>query len=182
MSQDSEFKLHFVCTEKEARVLLSQAERIIVAECGCRQERDCQRSHSELCLWFVESGMRSPRAITRAEAEQVLDYGKEKGLIFRPFRSATDKTVVEGLCLCCDCCCSYFRGLEASDKGQLVESTDLDSCTHCGLCVPVCFYKARSIAEGSLTITSEACYGCGVCVGACPLGSITMEEREDKDK
>lgn len=176
MSQEfAQYNQHFVCTEAEARELIEQAKHVMVAHCGCRKSDGCSRSQSEVCLWFVDSGGFESRPITKDEVLVILAYGKEMGLVFRPFRSSTNKNSTEGICLCCDCCCSYFvHGNETSDKGQYVEATDCSPCSHCGLCVPVCYFKARKLVDDTLVIDQDLCYGCGLCVSACPSNCITM--------
>ncbi|MBS3949629.1 MAG: 4Fe-4S binding protein [Peptococcaceae bacterium] len=119
MSQEfAQYNQHFVCTEAEARELIEQAKHVMVAHCGCRKSDGCSRSQSEVCLWFVDSGGFESRPITKDEVLVILAYGKEMGLVFRPFRSSTNKNSTEGICLCC--------------------VIDQDLCYGCGLCVSAC--------------------------------------------
>ena len=119
------------------------------------------------------------RPVTREEAEANWIYAKETGLVPRPFRNANDKSITEGLCFCCDCCCTYIAGGDKDyDKGRLVEKTDLARCTHCGACEPVCFFGARPMKSGALALVRDKCAGCGLCVDACPEECIEMMVRE----
>ena len=61
-----------------------------------------------------------------------------------------------------------------------------DICDGCGICEPICEYKAIEIiadpknAEKKLAEINEGlCKGCGACVSACPSGA--MEQKGFKD-
>ncbi|MGE5654592.1 MAG: 4Fe-4S binding protein [Bacillota bacterium] len=172
------YNQHYVCTEQEALDLLSTRDRFWLAECGCRKD-SCRRSGKEVCLWFINETHFPSREINHTEALAVHNYAAEKNLVYRPFRSQSDPKVIEGICHCCDCCCSYFRGEEPSDKGMYVEQTDHGSCSQCGLCVPRCYFGARSMVAGKLQVDTEKCYGCGLCVKACLTGCISMVARRE---
>lgn len=50
---------------------------------------------------------------------------------------------------------------------------DAARCTHCGRCVKVCPYEARSFdADGAARVDEKACRRCGLCVSACPRGCL----------
>jgi hypothetical protein len=126
--------MHFVSTYEEARTLVDLALVFSISNCGCRERRGaCGRSKHELCLLFAEreaSGS-GKHAIGRAEAEAVLAYAREHALVARPYRDDATRTRVEGVCFCCDDCCSYFLDRsEVCDRGASVERTDLDACKH----------------------------------------------------
>ena len=88
-----------------------------------------------------------------------------------------EKTV--GICFCCDDCCDYFLYPdEKCDKGVYIEETNLDLCDDCGICVDVCYFKARKKDNGQLIIEQDNCYGCGLCIDACPEGGIGMVRRK----
>ncbi len=170
---------HFVCTHDQARKLIDQYNEYYIAICGCRQGRgSCSHSRMDVCLMFnaaFTTGTEK-RPATRAEALKILTHADEKGLVSRPFRKPDDPNVLDGICFCCPECCYYFNhDDEPCDKGSLVQSTDLDTCTACGMCVSVCYFGARSIVDGQLVVDDKKCYGCGLCVDACPGGSVTMK-------
>ncbi|HEY9765000.1 MAG TPA: ATP-binding protein [Chroococcales cyanobacterium] len=48
-----------------------------------------------------------------------------------------------------------------------------ESCRHCGICTPLCRFKAISPMP---TIDKASCEGCGVCAHFCPHGAILFEE------
>jgi ferredoxin len=119
-----------------------------------------------------------------AECKNFLDEYIE-GVVFHIPKKISDKeeyitwsNEINTKLLNVDCCCFFSdRASEPADKGVSIEKTDLDSCIGCGLCVDVCYFKARKMEDGNLTIEREACYGCGLCVDVCPVNCITMEER-----
>jgi len=53
---------------------------------------------------------------------------------------------------------------------------DIDKCTGCGLCLPVCRFDA--LAEdgtGRVSVDPLSCEGCGVCFHICPVQAVEME-------
>jgi ferredoxin len=175
--------LHYVSTLEEARELTKKIERFWIVNCGCRggEGNVCKRSRHDVCLEFSEQTAASgPRRheITRNEVEEILKEAKDTQLVSRPFRDFQTRTITEGICFCCDCCCGYFKNPEEiCDKGVFIEKTDMDSCTNCGVCVDACYFKARTMHNGEHYIDREKCYGCGLCVGVCPENCIEMIER-----
>lgn len=49
---------------------------------------------------------------------------------------------------------------------------DVECCTGCGLCVPVCPHEMLEVSEGRVHAVSDDCMGCGHCEAACPAGAI----------
>jgi Na+-translocating ferredoxin:NAD+ oxidoreductase subunit B len=178
-----DYPMHCVCTYEEAEAHIRTARSFWISPCVCRDGGPgCKRSRHEVCLGFVKEAVSQPskaRGISRADAEASFRYAKEKGLVPRPFRSAKDKNVTEGLCFCCDCCCTYLAGGDDDyDKGIFIEKTDVARCTHCGTCEPVCYFGARPMAGGELALDRDRCAGCGLCVPSCPEACIEMVDRE----
>jgi ferredoxin len=175
--------LHYVCTREEAAKLIADFDRFWISNCGCRESRGkCERSRIDLCLQFCESTAADGSGIreaTREEAEAILKEAETRHLVVRPFRDEATKTKVEGICFCCDDCCGYFTDPEDDEceKGSLIEETDLEQCSQCGLCAEVCYFGARKMVEGELQIDREKCYGCSLCLDVCPVDCIKMGER-----
>jgi len=182
---DAGFVMHYVCTLGEARELVAQNARFWVSNCGCREDRGhCDRSRVDLCLMFggdFSSSGSGLHEASRAEVEGILQETESKRLVSRPFRNEQDRSLVDGICFCCDDCCGYFLhpDEEVCDKGRFIEETDLDACTGCGDCVEVCHFGARRMDEGALLIQRENCYGCGLCADVCPAACISMVERKE---
>ena len=181
MSQPG-FVQHFVCTSSEALQIIARHGRYWVSDCYCRAHGPgCRRSRMDVCLQFKPATAASAAGrheISSREVQSILDEARTKGLVARPFRDPLVADGIEGICFCCDDCCSYFRRPgEVCDRGASIESTDFEACTVCGACVPACYFGARAIAGDRLVIDAGRCYGCGLCVASCPEGAIAMTPR-----
>jgi Pyruvate/2-oxoacid:ferredoxin oxidoreductase delta subunit len=175
--------IHYVSTRGEAGELVKDLTCFWVSNCGCRESRGnkCSRSRMDVCLYFRDdfgptgSGFRQ---ISRKEVEEIFQEAQNKHLVTRPFRDEKNMTETAGICFCCDDCCGYFLNpQEKCDKGKLIEKTDREVCNNCGICIEVCYFKARKMNEGEFVIERENCYGCGLCLDVCALECIEMEKR-----
>jgi len=181
---DADLAFHYVCTLGEAREIVARQERFWVSNCGCREERgQCDRSRMDLCLMFRDdfpSGGTGLHEATRGEVEAILQETESKHLVSRPFRNEQDRSLIDGICFCCDDCCGYFLHPDENicDRGRFIEETDLDACTGCGDCAAVCYFGVRMMDEGGLLIQRENCYGCGLCADVCPAVCVSMAERK----
>jgi len=186
---EKETPIHYVCTHARARELIAANDRFWVSNCGCRERntQGCKRSRVDVCLMFREDESSSGsgrKQIGRSEAEAIMKEAQEKRLVARPFRNeARDQTA--GICFCCDDCCGYFIDKDeqgnakyACDQGEMIETTTIADCTHCGECEPVCYFYARKMQGDKLTVDRALCFGCGLCVGACPTHCITLAARK----
>jgi ferredoxin len=175
--------LHYVCTRQQAQKIVAGQDRFWVSDCGCRVSRGkCERSRIDVCLEFLPQTAAEGsgrKEVTRDAVEAIIREAEDKHLVTRPFRDQATKTKTEGICFCCDDCCGYFidPGGYVCDKGEMVESTDMDKCTHCGLCADVCYFGARKMVGGELVLHSENCYGCGLCTDVCPEACTKMVPR-----
>ena len=182
---ESNVPLHYVCNRDQARELIDGNHRFWVSNCGCREARGkCSRSRIDVCLQFSEVTAAGPSGlheISRVEAEEILREAEDKHLVRRPFRDDNTRKETEGICFCCDDCCGYFMepGEYTCDKGDLIETTDMEACTHCGECVEVCYFGARRMREGKLAVGREKCYGCGLCTDVCPEDCIELVPRAE---
>jgi electron transport complex protein RnfB len=172
---------HFVCTHQEAEELIRAQAELWISDCGCRASaKDKCRSRTDLCLAFFKepvSGGANLRPAKLADALEVLAETDRHHLVTRPFTDGAGK--VKGMCICCDCHCDYFHDPSLAGScapGRFVAVSDEATCDGCGVCVPVCYFGARS-KEGAL-VDSARCAGCGLCVEVCPAGATAMEKRE----
>lgn len=182
MKKKQDSSMHFVCTHDEAWQLVKDQKEFWVSNCGCREGRgECSRSRIDVCLDFNKkssSGGSNTRALTLTGVKDIFQEAKEKHLVTRPFRDTETYEVVEGICFCCDDCCGYFLDPnEKCDKGKMIEKTNTDNCTDCGLCVEVCYFDARGMKDDVLEVNRESCYGCGLCIDECPEKCIDMVHR-----
>ena len=136
----------------------------------------------DICLIFrddIGSSGSCKKEIPLTEVLALFDEASEKKLVTRPYRNGENRTVTDGICFCCDDCCDYFTDplVEPCDKGEYRQLTDMAKCNFCGDCVPVCYFKARSMQDDELVITESNCYGCGLCVESCSENCIKMIPR-----
>ncbi|MFH1866267.1 MAG: 4Fe-4S binding protein [Candidatus Eisenbacteria bacterium] len=178
---EREIPLHYVCTRDEARTIFDEHENFWISDCGCREERgECRRSRRDVCLYVVPEFPPTGgnhREVSRAEADALLLLAEQSHLVTRPFRGYVDRSRTEGVCFCCDDCCGYFQADdEPCDKGASIASTT-DACNHCGECVRVCYFGARTTVDGALVVDGNKCYGCGLCADVCATDCIAMMGR-----
>lgn len=171
--------MHYVCTYADVKQLLSEQSRFWVSLCGCRESKgNCSQSRMDLCIGFSPDAGSTSNGIkeqSREQVEAIVAEAQSKLLVPRPWR-IDDR--VAGICLCCSCCCAYFLNHEdICDAGSQIEHTELAGCTHCGLCIDACAFKARVMETGKLVVNQELCFGCGVCVDQCPQACISMVSR-----
>ncbi len=174
---------HSVCTKDEAKEKIAAAERFWVSTCWCREERGkCLRSPMEVCLSFREDAPVNPagrKQISRDAALELIDRAREWGLVTRTFARQGAGGQLDGICLCCDDCCSFFtkRSVESPARGRYIERTITGCCSSCGMCERACMFDARQMDEGELVVIRHRCYGCGVCADTCPTSCIEMVPR-----
>jgi len=182
MAETSGIPIHYVCTMGEAKELCRSYAEAWVSNCGCREGNPagCRQSRSDVCLMFSADQNASgsgKRRIGRDELDELLREAEKTKLVARPFRTE-DRKGTDGVCFCCSDCCGYFLNPEeVCDKGRHIETTDLDTCLHCGICVEACHFGARSMQQAKLAVDRTKCYGCGRCVAPCPQECIAMEKR-----
>jgi ferredoxin len=172
----------------QAEQIIASQSRIAVAPCICRKERgmlgEACEAPVETCLifgggadFYLENGL--GREIDREEALQIVERGKEAGLVLQP--SNAQKPVA--MCMCCGCCCQILRNVKRMDRpSQMVHSNfqarvDPEVCSGCGACQDLCPMEAI-IVQDTADIRQDRCIGCGVCVNGCEFGALHLKPRE----
>ncbi len=68
----------------------------------------------------------------------------------------------------------------------IVAAIEEKLCDGCGICVPICEYKALEVVKDKkdpnkkiVEVNVGLCKGCGACVGACPSGALTQKGYKD---
>jgi hypothetical protein len=94
-----ELACHSVCTLEAARRLAEDAGLFWVSNCGCREDGDgCSRSRMDVCLLpnkdFPPTGS-GFRKVDWSHVEDILEEGREKHLVTRPFRNEDDTARIE---------------------------------------------------------------------------------------
>ena len=179
---------------------IEKASNIVVCECLCRINYDCQDHDKTLGCMYMGDDTKNmvltdiQRNISKEEAVQFVKDAIDDGLIPLIGRSVgeTEGQSIKDTghflssCFCCTCCCINGKMLsnasEAIVSGNMIKRIDgLEvkinpaKCLGCGTCLDVCVFKGREILEGKATIQPEYCLGCGRCVEVCPNGAITIE-------
>ena len=153
MSEQS-YSIHYVCTHEKAKEMAFKQKRFWVSNCGCRERNGkCERSRMDVCLMFYDIGSSGSgkREITLPD-------------LIALFEEAENKTP------------SLDPG-ELCDRGEMIESTNMDKCNFCGDCAAVCYFGARKMIADELQISKDNCYGCGLCADVCPEDCVEMVRR-----
>lgn len=177
----------WVLPSAQAEDILNNARFIALTKCICRVHYLRCDKPLEVCLVLNEAGEKfvakgEAREIDLPEAISVLRKADEAGLVhlslFKPGYE------VLALCSCCSCCCHDIQLVKLHSRKDLmarseyVALTDMDKCTHCGICVGRCVFDARALQDGQMQYNAEACLGCGLCVTSCPSKATVMKQRE----
>lgn len=175
---------------EQARQIVRQQKKIIVADCICRKERGlvgegCDKP-LETCLifgggayYYERYGMGRP--ISVEEALAVLDTADRAGLVLQP----TNAQEAMGMCCCCGDCCGVLRTVNRYPRpADLISSAffaqvDADLCMGCGVCETRCQMGAISLDDGVCTIHIERCIGCGLCVTTCATHALSLQRKPE---
>jgi len=178
---------------EEARKIITEQEKILVAPCICRKEHSitgkaCDRP-LESCLvfgvgaqYYEDNGL--GRVIGHEEALQILENAEKSGLVLQP--SNAQKVV--NICTCCGCCCQVLKNLKKLPKpAQYVSSNyfaavDEKRCIGCETCVERCQMDAIKVEEQTAVILRDQCIGCGLCVPTCSEEAIHLEAKPEQER
>lgn len=180
-------QVQHILPSAQVEEILRGAELITLAKCICRmQYKKCEKP-LEVCFilnavgkkWIAEG---FSREVTLDTALEVITLANKNGLIHLSLYMPDHELFA--LCSCCSCCCHDLQLLLAYDKHYVTVKSDYlavddpKRCSHCGLCVDRCAFKARTLEMEKLVYDQEKCYGCGLCLTTCPEGSIGLQKRE----
>jgi Pyruvate/2-oxoacid:ferredoxin oxidoreductase delta subunit len=175
-----------------AEDIIRSQSKIVVSPCICRREHEmvgkgCGKP-MEVCLsfgggayYYEENGL--GRAITQAEALEVLRTGMEAGLVLQPGNAQKPTNI----CMCCGCCCQVLKNLKTLDSPAKVVHTNYyaevleENCIACGACVARCQMDAITMDEVA-RIDLERCIGCGLCVAECPNAAMAMRQKKTEEQ
>jgi Na+-translocating ferredoxin:NAD+ oxidoreductase subunit B len=178
---------------EEARRIVSEQEKILVAPCICRREhqmmgKGCDRPH-EACLvfgvgahYYEENGL--GRSIGQEEALKILDDAEKAALVLQP--SNTQNVV--NICTCCGCCCQILGNLKKLPEPADYAATnyyavvDQDRCSGCETCLERCQMEAIEMDGQAASVLRKRCIGCGLCVTTCPEEALRLQEKPDAEK
>lgn len=178
---------------EDARRIVTQQDKILVAPCICRKERQivgegCDRP-MESCLifgagadYYEENGL--GRIISQEEALKILAKAEDTGLVLSP-SNAQNAT---NICVCCGCCCQILKNLKKMPIPADCVSTnyyavlDRELCIGCEICLERCQMDAIQMKDGCAEINPDRCIGCGLCVPTCSTEAIRLESKEGKER
>jgi len=179
-----------VLSQSEMAALLSSARLIALGVCDCRQEQKRCDGPLEVCISLDEAAQqliarRGARAVSLAEALDVLRRSHEAGLVHLAFRQGNK--AVSQICSCCSCCCWFLNRLKHFDyhdavaESEFIAAFDQAACDGCSVCIGRCQFGAWSVNQltsgTAVAFDPASCFGCGLCVSTCPQGAITLAPR-----
>lgn len=167
---------------ENASKMIDEATSLAVTPCTCRvSQRKCDYP-VEVCLqinkgadYALKRG--TGRALTKAEAHEILDIAEKAGLIHISENRAKIGNVI---CNCCPCCCMAVGPMLSAGAfaapSRFAASVDASSCDGCTLCEPRCHAGAIAVTEGIAAVDPARCIGCGLCASVCPPDAIKLKE------
>jgi len=177
---------------EQARKLIEQQSKIVVAPCICRREHSmigegCGKL-AEACLvfsnaaYFYENNGLG-RSISREEAMQILEKAEKEALVIQP----TNAQKISNICLCCGDCCQILKSLKRLPRpSTLVHSNYYvrirkEDCIGCEICVERCQMGAIQMSEEVAEVDLDRCIGCGLCVPTCSGQAIDIVRKEENE-
>ena len=180
---ESEGIQHLIVPQSEAYRIAAQAGKAYVRDCVCRaKEQNCSPETIDVCLLFEHAcpeDLQAARLIPVEEALAILEMTSQWDGTYRLF-FREDTQVVTEICSCCDCCCVPLRRTKREGncaeqiRSGYVAVTDPELCVGCGECLESCFFEARQLENGVVSLIDGRCFGCGRCVQHCPEEAISL--------
>jgi Pyruvate/2-oxoacid:ferredoxin oxidoreductase delta subunit len=167
-------------------IILDHPDHIVALDCPCRVARENPCLPLDVCLiigepfasFSLEHHADRSRAITSAEAVEILEAEDKRGHVHHAFFKEAVLERFYAICNCCSCCCgamqAHQHGTPMLASSGYTARVDADTCIGCGACNEFCQFSALSINEELNTVDFAACMGCGVCVSHCEHGAIQL--------
>jgi len=177
---------------EQARKLIEEQSKIVVAPCICRKEHamigeGCGKL-AEACLifssaaYFYENNLLG-RSISRDEALKILERAEAEALVLQP----TNAQRIQSMCLCCGDCCQILKSLKRlPHPASLVHANyyaqiRTEDCIGCEICVERCQMEAITMRDDVAEVDLDRCIGCGLCVTACSGEAIDLIRKDEQD-
>lgn len=177
---------------EQARQLIEQQSKIVVAPCICRKEHtmigegcgklaDACLVFSSAAYFYENNGI--GRSISKEEAMNILNTAEEQGLVLQP----TNAQKITSMCLCCGDCCQILKSLKRlPNPSSLVHSNYYaiirkDDCIGCESCIERCQMEAIQMLDDVAEVNPDYCIGCGLCVPSCAVKAIDLVRKDEKD-
>lgn len=167
-------------------IVLDHPDHIVALECPCRAAREHPCLPLDVCLivgepfasFTLEHHASRSRAISSAEAVEILDAEDKRGHVHHAFFKEAVLERFYAICNCCSCCCgalqAHHHGTPMLASSGYTAQVDEDACIGCGECNKFCQFNALSVIEGINHVDFACCMGCGVCVSHCDQDAIQL--------
>jgi electron transport complex protein RnfB len=175
---------------EEARKLIAEQSKLLVAPCICRKEsnlvgKGCGKP-LDTCLIFGAAANyyeknQIGRSITQEEALEILSVAEKEALVLQ----STNAQKIINICLCCGDCCQVLKTLNRHPKPAEVirpnytAQVQAEDCLGCEICLDRCQVQALEIKEGLAEVDPDRCIGCGLCVPTCSGQAIELRRKEE---
>ena len=167
-------------------IVLDHPDHIVVLDCPCRVARENPCLPLDVCLivgepfasFTLEHHAKHSRAITSAEAIEILEAEDARGHVHHAFFKEAVLERFYAICNCCSCCCGAMQA-QRNGSPMLASSgytarVNEDICIGCAECNTYCQFDALSVVDGVNHVDFEKCMGCGVCVSHCDYDAIEL--------
>lgn len=179
-----------VLAYEQAEDLIRGQEKISLAPCICRKERNlvgvgCEKP-LETCMafgdgaeYYITNGL--GRAVDQQAALEVLSVADEAGLVLQ-VGNAKQATFI---CCCCGDCCGVLRNLKRHPQPAEIASSpfyavvDEGLCDACATCEERCQMEAIQV-NGFASVDLKRCIGCGLCVTTCPTDAVSLVRKPEE--
>ena len=177
--------------DRARNIILKNPDHITVIDCPCRKGIDHPCQPIDVCLivgepftsFVLEHSPGTSRAISSAEAQQILEQEAQRGHVSHAFFKNAVLNRFYAICNCCACCCGVMKahrnGIPMIISSGFISEVNEEKCIGCGICVDICQFHALSLEEHLICDTS-LCMGCGVCVSHCAQEALSLVRDESK--
>jgi Pyruvate/2-oxoacid:ferredoxin oxidoreductase delta subunit len=167
-------------------IVLDHPDHIVALDCPCRVARENPCLPLDVCLivgepfasFTLEHHAERSRAITSAEAVEILEAEDKRGHVHHAFFKEAVLERFYAICNCCSCCCGAMQAHQHGNpmlaSSGYTARVDEELCIGCGDCNEFCQFNALSVSDGVNQVDFAACMGCGVCVSHCEYGAIQL--------
>ena len=181
-----------IASYEDAEELIRAQSKITIQPCICRKEHEVLGEPCdypmEVCMSFGAAAdyyeeNRLGRAIEVEEALQILEKGREAGLVIQPGNAKKSANI----CMCCGCCCQILKNMKKLAKpadevhSNYYAVVNEEECVACGLCRDRCHMDAIEIEEAAV-IDLDRCIGCGVCIPVCDVDAIHLAAKDSSSR
>lgn len=183
---------HIIPYQKARDIVLQNPDHIVALECPCRSARPDPCLPLDVCLivgepfsgFVLEHNPQRSRAITQAEAVEILRAEDERGHVHHAFFKDAMLGRFYAICNCCACCCGAMQAQRngtpmLASSGYLAQ-VDKSLCIGCQACREFCQFDALKLDGNEMGVLEERCMGCGICISRCDQQAISLARAPHK--